>query len=115
MNKTKHEVIKGDVTHLIERLEAFEDRMAVRVDALFAKFEDGFLTVNFELHSRDGNLLKEQTKMVVTAYDAAGRLLAQGTNTSYVEDFFGFETYSFSIHVPGQIAKIRVIPKHPRG
>ena len=109
MNLQKVEVIKGDVTHLIERLEAFEDRMAVRLDALFAKQEAGDLTVNFELHSRDGSRLKEDTKMVVTVYDAAGRLLAQLSNQSYVEAFFGFETYSFSIRVPGQIAKIRVI------
>ena len=115
MKKTKIEAIEGDVTHLIERLEAFEERMAVRLDALFAKLEDDVLTVNFELHSRDGNQLKEDTKMVVTVYDAAGRLLAQNTNQSYVEAFFGFETYSFSISVPGQIAKVRVIPKHPRG
>ena len=104
-----------DITHLIERLEVFEERMAVRLDALFAKSENGFLTVNFELHSRDGNLLKTDTKVVVTVYDAAGRLLAQDRNQSYVADFFGFETYSFSIQVPGQIAKIRVLPKSPRG
>jgi len=115
MKKTKKEVVEGDVTHLIERLEVFEERMGVRLDALFAKLEDGFLTVNFELYSRDGNQLKEETKMVVAAYDATGRLLALGSDTSLVESFFGFETYSISIHVPEQIAKIRVIPRQPRG
>jgi hypothetical protein len=111
----KNEVIPGDVTHLIERLEVFEERMSVRLDALFARIEDGFLAVNFELHSRDGNLLRENTKMVVTVYDADGRLLVQKTNTSYTDAFFGFETYSFCISVPGKIAKIRVIPKPPNG
>jgi len=115
MNKTKNEVVEGDVTRLIERLEAFEDRMAVRLDALFANLESGFLTVNFELHSRDGNLLKGDTQIVVTVYDVAGRLLARERDQSFANAFFGFESYSFSIHVPAQIAKIRVIPTHPRG
>src|ERR1039458_9695112 len=106
MGKIENEIVEGDVTHLIERLEAFEERMGVRLDGLVAKLEEGYLTVNFELHSRDGNQIKEDTKVVIAVYDSAGRLIARGTNQSYAAVFFGFEAFSETIRVPGQITKI---------
>ena len=111
-----NESVKGDVTHLVQRIEAFEDRMGVRIEALFAYLDDeGGLKVNFELHSRNGNHLQKDTKMVVTVYDKDGRLISQSSDMSFVNSFFGFDTYSIYQKFPGKLAKIRLTPRHPLG
>lgn len=106
-----------DVTHLIERFEAFEDRMGVKIGALYAfhywaNTSDGeVLRLYFDLHPLEGNLLREETDLVVTIYDTAGRLLKKVERTFYVRTFFGFESHSVYVAIPGVIGKIRIIPK----
>ena len=54
---------KKDITHLIERLEAIEERVGVRLEAIFAYVYieyDGLpvLTVNGEVQPREGATIK---------------------------------------------------------
>ena len=73
MKNPKNEVIKGDVTHLIERLEAFEERVGVRLEALFAHIDEyGDLTVRGEVHPREGATIKENIIVEMGAYDSLG-------------------------------------------
>ncbi len=104
-----------DVSHLVERLEAFEDRLGVSLQGLFASLdtEYGFMSVNGELHARDSTELGQDIDIVVTLYDSAGRVV--GVTSQYMDSdsFFGFEAFSarFSEANDPPVAKIRVYPK----
>jgi tetratricopeptide (TPR) repeat protein len=107
-----------DVTHLIERLEAFEDHLKAKLEALNAQYFLGssdnvpWLRVCGELHTTDGMTLKHQVKVVVDAYDSSGKLLNTGWQClSDPEKFYGFETFTIQINVIGQVGKVRVYPK----
>lgn len=108
----------SDVTHLIERLEAFEDHLKARLEALNAQCFLGssdnvpWLRVCGELHTTDGMTLKHQVKVVVDAYDSSGKLLNTGWQClSDPETFYAFETFTIQINVIGQVGKVRVYPK----
>jgi hypothetical protein len=103
-----------DVTNLVERLEAFEDRLGVSLEGLFAFLdENGYLTVNGEVHVREGTELDEDIEVVATVYDSSGRVLSTSEQVMYSGSFFAFEAFSFvkslDEHRP---AKIRVYPKN---
>jgi hypothetical protein len=112
------DAVPRDVTHLIERLGAFEDHLNVRLEALNASFFLGatdkvlWLRVCGELHASDGVALKYNVKVVVDAYDSGGKILSTGWQClSDSEKFYGFETFMIHINVSGPVAKVRVYPK----
>lgn len=110
----KSEVVEGDATHLIERLEAFEERVGVRLEALFAHIDEhNFLRVNGELHPREGATIKQDVVVHVDAYDSSGRLVANGHGFIPDSDkFFGFAAFSALVNLPIRgLSKIRVYPK----
>ena len=103
-----------DISTLIERLEAFEDRLGVRLEGLFAQVQipPGSLIVNGELHLQESAELDEDIEVVVTIYDSSGRVIAVRNHRIRSESFFGFEAFSvvfFPFH--GQPTRIRVYPK----
>jgi hypothetical protein len=118
----------SDLTHLIERLEAFEERAEVTLDALFARIANPttgcFLNgnsklvpgveVNGELHPREGVRIKQKMMVLADTYDSSGRLTFTCAAHFLPDVFYGYET--FTILTGGgaalaQIAKIRVYPK----
>ncbi len=105
----------NDVSHLIERLEAFEDRLGVSLEGLYASqnTQIGSIAVNGELHPLEGTELSRDVDIVVTLYDVTGRVI--GTRNEHVrsKNFFGFEAFSATFFEPGgpPIAKIRIYPK----
>jgi hypothetical protein len=107
----------GDITHLIERLDALEDRENVRFEALYARFYTGsdgcpWLRVCGEIHARDGLNVAHQLKVAVTVYDPKGRIL--NTGMSWVagpDKFYGFEAFVIGLNTIGPIAKIRLYPQ----
>lgn len=113
MKKSKKEIAEGDVTHLIERLEAFEERMGVRLEALFAHVDEyGNLTVRGEIHPRDGATIKEDIAVEMGAYDSAGRLVARDRDYIDADKFFGFQVFGENAELPiRELSKIRVYPK----
>ncbi len=104
-----------DVSHLIERLEAFEDRLGVRLEGLYASIQSrhGYVSVNGELHPREGTQLNHDIEVVVSLYDSAGRVLGVGSERISAASFFGFEAFSRMLGPVGDppIAKIRIYPK----
>lgn len=112
-------------TEKLERLEVFEDRLGVRIDALYAKIDEGRIyrlhgrefpgiCVTGEVHAACGTALPQRIKIIVDAYDAHGRLICtNGTGCIYPETFFGYE--SFEVNVGGThpqlIKKLRIYPK----
>ncbi len=113
-----------DLTRILERLEVFEERTGVRLDALYAKpdgnsgwtingnFESG-IRINGEVHPREGTSLTKSLKVVADAYDDLGRLICTTDHFFNAETFFGFATFSLLVGgVPTkQITKIRIYPK----
>lgn len=104
-----------DVSHLIERLEAFEDRLDVSLQGLFASLdtEYGGIDVNGELHPREGTELNQDVEIVATLYDSAGRVTGVTSRYMDSDNFFGFEAFSvrFSETNEPPVAKIRIYPK----
>ena len=104
-----------DVSHLIERLEAFEDRLGVSFEGLYASVltEIDFLEVNGELHPREGTGLDDDIDVVVSLHDNAGRVLGVQTESIRADSFFGFEAFSRTFGPIGNpsIVKIRIYPK----
>jgi hypothetical protein len=117
--------MSSDVTHLLERLEVFEEEAGVRLEALYA-FLDGStgwggegstfipqVCVNGELHLRSGEKLIEPVSVHAATYDLSGRLVHATSQTFLPKTFYGYETFSLATGgiPPSQIARIRVYPK----
>ena len=110
---------RTDVTKLVERLEAFEERTGVRLDAISSYSEldtdDHTLSITVlgELHAVSGAELEEDVLLNMVVYDATGRVI--GTESAYFssDDFFGFETFEIRVFELQNtaISRIRIIPK----
>lgn len=110
-----------DYTHLIERLEAFEERLGIRLEALFAYWSENiysprnsYFKLNGELHPKDGTALQEDIVLVVDIYDNSGRLVAHNGDCFRKEGFFGFRTFEMGLQIDIAnpiISKIRVYPR----
>lgn len=103
---------KNDLTDLIERVEAFEERLGVRLEGLFAKVtRDDRFVINGELHARNGKKLARELKVVGTAYDSRGRVIDVNDRSFFADEFFGFEAFTMTLSyedIPP--ARIRVYP-----
>lgn len=102
-----------DITNLIERLKAFEERLEVTLEGLFASLSDSnYITVNGELHPRDGDQLTQDIQLVISAHDSVGRVLNTQVENFSQDSFFGFETFSVTLWPPDvPVVKIRIYPK----
>lgn len=116
--------VLNDVSDKLERLEAFEERAGVKLEALFARLDHQHgwtvkdkrypsIKVNLQVHPVEGNSLKSSISIVADGYDASGRLVSTTSGLINKDSFFGFETLSLAVDgVPAeQISKIRVYPK----
>jgi hypothetical protein len=111
---------KLDLTSKIERLEAFEERLMVNFKSLSAFMDadededDDYIMVDVrgEIHAATGTEIKNDITMVIAIYDKSDRVIGTSESTYYSEDFFGFDTFSESVHISVRnIAKIRIYPK----
>jgi hypothetical protein len=108
----------SDLTHLIERLEVFEERLSIRLNALYAFRDPHFgianVTVNGELHPLDGDQLKEDVDLVFDVYGRSGLLISSRSRHFRRAQFFGFETFSMVVPETGNdcaVSKIRLYPR----
>ena len=103
------------VTHLIERLDALEERENVRFEALSARIEvpnvEPYLSVFGEIHPSNGLEIAYELKVVVNAYDPQGRLLDIGWCPVDPKKFYGFQAFEIVTKLSGPITKIRLYPQ----
>ena len=107
-----------DITKLVQRLEAFEDRLNVRIEAISA-FEtepDGdaqtLITVRGELHSEEGASISQDINIQLSVYDSEGRVILTSEDYVNSESFFGFHTFELHCYVnAGSATKLRLYPK----
>ena len=79
-----------DLTKIVERLEALEERLGVSIEAVYAVYtENGSLIVNYDLHSRDGGQLSTNISIKLAVYDGAGRLIHEEGRWHGEEEFRG--------------------------
>lgn len=111
--------MENDITHVIERLDLFEERMKVRFASLFATAgEEDWgiaISVNGELHPAGGTGLEQDVEVVADILDGNGRLIVRDTQRFSSEEFFGFQSFHFYISASAfrlnQIRKIRLYPQ----
>ena len=117
-----------DLSHPIERLEVFEERLGIRFEGLCivqcrcwdldSKPEEGWLdiTVNGELHPKDGTGIERSVDLVLNVYDSydtSAKVVATQSTRINAKTFFGFETFSISasrLFLP-KLFKVRLFPK----
>lgn len=97
----------------IERLEAFEERLGVSIEGLFAYLQPNqCIYTNGELHCREGNELNQDIELVISAHNASGAILRSTTTTIKAKSFFGFEIFSQGMSpCAGSVCRIRIYPK----
>jgi hypothetical protein len=97
----------------VERLEAFEERLGVSIEGLFAYISSGnYIYINGELHCREGNDLNQDIQLIFSAHNTSGSVLNTTTATIRANSFFGLEIFSGRISpCTGDVSKIRVYPK----
>jgi hypothetical protein len=108
--------MQKDITNLVERLEVFEDRLDVRIEAVYACMKNiglnWHVTVNGELHPRGGAQLSQDIILNVDFLDPAGRVLGATAKLFSAQSFYGFQTFTFSFDVGrADILKVRLHPK----
>lgn len=103
---------KKDITHFIERLGAFEDRLGVRLKVLVAYVSDGYLTIHGEVHPYKQATIKPGIEVHVAAYDSSGRLIATSGTSLSEEASSGFQAFELGVDLSiEELFKIRVFPK----
>lgn len=109
-----------DITNMLERLEAFEDRVGVTLEALFAtmserdEYDNTYeIRVKGELHPQEGTELARDVDVVVATYDTTGRVIDSSEAWFDADSFFGFEIFSERLTIDEGIpvAKVRIYPK----
>lgn len=109
---------KKDVTSLVQRLEAFEDRAKVRIEAVSAFLSDvdddgeQSLHVRGEVHAVEGTSISNDISLELTVYDPEGRVVETSSDHIWSDSFFAFHTFDLSVYVTAGLAsRIRLIPK----
>jgi hypothetical protein len=104
-----------DITHLIERLELFEERLGIRLEGLYAEISDDcrWVTVTGEVHALEGMKLKQDIRIVGAVYDNSGRVLSTDDRGVFAAEFYGFKVFTLPIALPprANITKIRIYPE----
>lgn len=109
----------ANITSCIERIESFEDKLGISLDALRAVVSDEGdcsgeyrLQITGELMSTSGGELECPLSLVYAVYDDSGSII--DTNDRYFndDDFMGFEIFDFTTYLESNnIQKIRLFPK----
>lgn len=110
------EILEKALLQKIERLEAFEDRMKIRLENISIKVDKyNWLTLFCEAHPSSGTSISEYVKIECVIYDKEGSILDVNSNSLDEDDFFGFEVLQFSFsgdsEMIDKIGKIRLYPK----
>ena len=106
------EIIEKSLLNKIERLEAFEDRMNIRLENFSIKVKGNYLTLFCEVYPNTGTNLSENVRIECVIYDTEGAILGKNDMLLVESDFFGFEIVQFIFSdVADKTGKIRIYPK----
>jgi hypothetical protein len=98
----------------IERFEAFEEKLGIKIEGLFASFnsENGYVSVSGDIFAIDNTTIEQDLKLVISCHDSTGRVIASDYYAINAESFSGIDTFSETIYPPSvSISKVRIYPK----
>lgn len=105
---------KIDLSNKVERIEAFEERLGVRIENVSVWFDDEEedISILFEFHSASGTTISQDITVEIVAYNNRGQIIAKEEDFYFQERFWGFETCKCYLEEisPKNISKIRVYP-----
>lgn len=107
--------MKKDITEKVEKLEALEEKLGIKIDGLYCEWElednEYSISLTAEVFAESGNIDSDiEFKMAV--YDEKNRVIGDSSIYLFEETFAGFDT--ISIYLSGLIqtpTKIRLFPK----
>ena len=114
--------IDRDITRLVERLEAIEEQVGIRLEAISARltiYDDYIVYVFGEVHPINGTTIKHPVGLFLSFYDTAGRVVDVHSSSAYFDParFYGLDVFRLGGHcqrtaiMPANLARIRLIPK----
>jgi hypothetical protein len=98
----------------IERFEAFEEKLGIKLEGLFSSFnsEEGYVSVSGDIFAVNDTKIEQDIKLIISCHDDAGRVIGSDYYAIDAESFFGIDTFSETIYSPSvSISKVRVYPK----
>lgn len=109
---------KNDLTSLVERMPAFEEKIGVTVSGISVFLQEDedseyiTLSVGGEAHAANGRSAREDFSIKIVVYDKNDCVIGTANAIFDSEEFFGFDAFSEGIEIPTtQIGKIRIFPK----
>jgi hypothetical protein len=108
----------NEITHLVERLELLEEKFGIAISGVYAtcqyvpNWDPPYyhVIVNFEVASLSGGELKQDLKILATAYNADGQLLEKKWGYLLQEKFLGFSPESITAELNQAPTRIRLFP-----
>jgi hypothetical protein len=97
----------------VERLEAFEERLGVKLESLFvAKINEDYVSINGELHTNEDLKLAQDLELICSVYNSSGSVVGVGKVYIRSKSFLCFETFSCCVgKCPKDVSKVRIHPK----
>jgi hypothetical protein len=85
---------RQDLSSLVERKVEGEQRLGIRLEALYAYREREWIYVNGEVHALRSGAIDKSVDLVINLYDEKSRLI--GSMSAYVDrdEFTGFDSFS---------------------
>ncbi len=108
-----------DLSIPIEQLEAFEDRLGVKLEGIYVSVdppdEDGIdyysVSVRGEVHAVSGSNIEADIRIVASVHDGDGRVLETADHWIDSDKFFVLEAFDIQCYPKLQPTKIRIYPK----
>lgn len=100
-----------ELKHCVERIEAFENKLNIRLENISIKPDDG-VQIYFDVYSCDGKELANSVTISAVAYDENNMIMAKDSTFIDNDKFMGFGTYSCKLRNLNfnNISKIRLYP-----
>lgn len=110
------EILEKSLLQRIERLEAFEERMMIRLENISIRINElNWIILFCEVHPVNGTKLSKDIRIECVIYDKEGAILEVGQNYLDEENFFGFEILEYKFYngeeLADKVGKIRIYPK----
>jgi|GEM_PF-2341452 len=106
------EILEKSLLQKIERLEAFEDRLKIRIEKLQINMgEHGYFELFCEINPLVGTEISDNIKIECVIYDTTGGILDIKRDFIMKDNFFGFRILCFTIKFNETIGKIRIYPQ----
>lgn len=108
-----------DITHLVERLESFENKLGIAVNGIRVTISDDCdhdneysMRVTGEVLSLGDDPLDDSIELTVAVYAPSGSILKVDSHYIDNDNFLGFDVFELNMYLDSNdIQKVLVFPK----